>query len=138
MDPRTKSEDDMGDGQTPPGEPRPRTTKAVEPPGERRRIVRHLAVEDLGLVEQQLGEVGHVASRAPSLASRHAFTSAWRMLSSRIGLAPAPRFWRASRRSSSRSRPGAAGDQAGGAVGQALRGAHVGDALAQRRLHGRR
>ena len=75
-------------------------------------------------------------ARSPSRRAT-AFTSAWRMLSSRIGLAPAPRFCRASSRSSSRSGPRSARDQAGGAVGQALRGAHVRDALAERAFHRR-
>ena len=55
------------------------------------------------------------------------------MLSSRIGLAPVPRFWREQALELAiQTRP--AGNEAGGAVGRAARGAHVGDALAERHL----
>ena len=78
----------------------------IEPRREGRRIVRHLAIEDLRLLEQQRRNVGHVAVvRRLLRAGRPRVTSACFMFSSRIGLAPTPRFWRASRRSISRSGP---------------------------------
>ena len=73
----------------------------IEPAGERRRILRQFAVEDLRLLQQQQRQI---ASARPSAAAIAA-TSGWRMLISRIGFVTAPRFCCASMRSSARSRP---------------------------------
>ena len=110
--------------------------------------------EALSLVAKAAGSAGTSPSRICACSNSSADESAdlvvaarlgaaerlhqigWRMLSSRIGLAP--RRGSGARQQALELAVGAlrAGDQAGGAVGQALRGAHVGDALAQRLLHG--
>ena len=111
----------------------PCSTSRFEPAGECGRVLRQFAVEDLRLLQQQERQVGAPSAPSPEIAA----TSGWRRLISRIGLVPAPLFCRASRRSSSRSGPWLPATRQEALDGEPLRGAHVGDALAEGRLdHG--